>query len=227
VSQASPGKSIMEKKANGSTGKVTAEAMQSSLREAEEAFAAALAHVRACAARAKSTSVNKVEDASSMENTATTLPDSNSAQAELLAAQEAFAAARASVREWKLRGSSAAVRSDGNTSGGETIAPLPPNPAWAYYPAPVAEVPREANDSRFTHSFDLTHNTSRTAADIEAEAKAAQVFFGEWGFVVIANVLSPPECSDTLSEIWATLEERTPGLNRNDAGTYALLSPQR
>lgn len=220
----------MEKKANGSTSKVTTEATHSSLHEAEEAFAAALAHVRDCAARAKleGTSVDKAKDDSNfVENTVTSLPGSSTAQAELSAAQEAFAATRASVREWKRRGSSAAMHNDSNPRGSESIAPLPPNPAWAYYPAPVAEVPREANDSRFTHSFDLTHNEGRSADDIEAEAKAARDFFEEWGFVVFANVLSPQECSDTLSEIWATLEERTPGLNRNDAGTYALLCPQR
>ena len=220
----------METKVDGGNSKVAAGPTHSSLREAEEAFAPALALVRDCAARAKAESVgaDKNDEGNGCPGDASPpLRGPSSTQAELLAAQQAFAAARASVREWKRRGATYKAHSEGSANDGATAAALPPNPAWAYYPAPVVEVPREANDPRFTHSFDLTHSHDRPAAEVEAEAKAARAFFEEWGFVVFANVLSAQECSDTLSEIWATLEERTPGLNREDASTYALLSPQR
>ena len=33
----------------------------------------------------------------------------------------------------------------------------------------------------------------------------------EYGFVVFHDVLTPSECGRTVDEIWASLEERTPG----------------
>ncbi|CAF1599993.1 unnamed protein product [Rotaria magnacalcarata] len=38
------------------------------------------------------------------------------------------------------------------------------------------------------------------------EASAARTFFEEYGFVVIANVYTPEQCNDTISDIWNVIE---------------------
>ncbi|CAM4989300.1 unnamed protein product, partial [Rotaria socialis] len=38
------------------------------------------------------------------------------------------------------------------------------------------------------------------------EASKARAFFQEYGFVVIANVYTPEQCNDTISDIWNVIE---------------------
>ena len=35
-----------------------------------------------------------------------------------------------------------------------------------------------------------------------AEAEEARAFFEKYGFVVIANVYTPEQCAETISDIW-------------------------
>lgn len=87
-------------------------------------------------------------------------------------------------------------------------------PAWNAYPAP-RELPRCPNDARYVKSFAVE------------DGEAAKAFSEEHGFVVFHDVLSAAECEATVSEIWSYLEERTPGLQRDDAETWFLMSSER
>ncbi|CAK8998464.1 unnamed protein product [Durusdinium trenchii] len=87
---------------------------------------------------------------------------------------------------------------------------------WSAYPEPVT-LPRCPDDARYVKSF------STEVADLPA----AQHFFHEYGFVVFRDVLTAPECEATVAEIWRSLEERTPGLERHDSESWSLLSSER
>ncbi|CAJ1329084.1 unnamed protein product, partial [Effrenium voratum] len=86
-------------------------------------------------------------------------------------------------------------------------------PEWSTYPELVA-LPRCPEDARYVQSFGLD------------DAQAVD-FFQEYGFVVFRDVLDAQECEATVAEIWASLEERTPGLRRQDRETWHLLSSER
>ena len=49
-----------------------------------------------------------------------------------------------------------------------------------------------------------------------AKAKEARDFFEEYGFVVIANVFTPEQCEETISDIWNVIESRIKEQVRND-----------
>ena len=88
------------------------------------------------------------------------------------------------------------------------------HPAWAFYPLPQ-EIPRDIDDPRWAHSFAVE------------ERKEAQRFWEHWGFVVFRDVLTSDACRATEAEIWATLEQRIPGLSRDLPETYQLLPSKR
>ncbi len=48
------------------------------------------------------------------------------------------------------------------------------------------------------------------------EAKEARAFFQEYGFVVIANVFTPEQCEETISDIWNVIESSVSKQVRND-----------
>jgi hypothetical protein len=54
--------------------------------------------------------------------------------------------------------------------------------------------PRDVNDKRFIHSFDLK------------EENEILSFLDKYGFVVIKNILSEEEVNETVSDIWDNLE---------------------
>lgn len=56
-----------------------------------------------------------------------------------------------------------------------------------------------------------------------SNGEEARAFFEEWGFVVFCDVLCADECLATVSEIWGSLEEGHPGLDRSDIETYDCL----
>jgi len=48
------------------------------------------------------------------------------------------------------------------------------------------------------------------------EAHEAREFFDKFGFVVIANVFTPEQCADTISDIWNVIESFAGLSLRND-----------
>ena len=48
------------------------------------------------------------------------------------------------------------------------------------------------------------------------EVHEAREFFDEFGFVVIANVFTPEQCADTISDIWNVIESSAGLSLRND-----------
>ncbi|CAE7539199.1 unnamed protein product [Symbiodinium natans] len=87
-------------------------------------------------------------------------------------------------------------------------------PEWQSYPEPTA-LPKCSDDPRYVRSFSID------------DAQRAKEFFERYGFVVFNDVLEPGECEATVSEIWTSLEERTPGLRRDGPETWSLLSSER
>jgi hypothetical protein len=58
-------------------------------------------------------------------------------------------------------------------------------------------VPRDAEG--FVKGFTLSNYNC-------PEAHEARTFFEQFGFVVIANVFTPEQCADTISDIWNVIE---------------------
>ncbi|CAF5180762.1 unnamed protein product, partial [Rotaria magnacalcarata] len=58
-------------------------------------------------------------------------------------------------------------------------------------------IPRDSDG--FVKSFTLSNYNCPTAS-------TARAFFQEYGFVVIANVYTPEQCNDTISDIWNVIE---------------------
>jgi hypothetical protein len=48
------------------------------------------------------------------------------------------------------------------------------------------------------------------------EAEEARAFFEKYGFVVIANVFTPEQCAETISDIWNVIESFVQKPVRND-----------
>ncbi|CAE8592500.1 unnamed protein product [Polarella glacialis] len=87
-------------------------------------------------------------------------------------------------------------------------------PEWNSYPAPM-DLPRSAEDERFVQSFGVDN------------AAAATAFYDKYGFVIFDDILDADECAATTAEIWSYLEEQHPGLQRDDEGTWEVLSAVR
>ncbi|CAE8633016.1 unnamed protein product [Polarella glacialis] len=87
-------------------------------------------------------------------------------------------------------------------------------PEWNSYPAPM-DLPRSAEDERFVQSFGVD------------DAAAATAFYDKYGFVIFDDILDAEECAATTAEIWSYLEEQHPGLQRDDEGTWEVLSAVR
>jgi ectoine hydroxylase-related dioxygenase (phytanoyl-CoA dioxygenase family) len=76
---------------------------------------------------------------------------------------------------------------------------------------PRVAVPRDPLDANYTLSFAVN------------EAQEMKEFFDEYGFVVIRDVLTPQECTDTLTEVFDVLQYFEPqkcSWDRNDITTW-------
>ncbi|GMH40769.1 hypothetical protein BSKO_08673 [Bryopsis sp. KO-2023] len=73
---------------------------------------------------------------------------------------------------------------------------------------PFMHVPRDEEDPDYVVSFPPN------------QLDAARDFFEQYGFVVVRDVLTTEECETTTSEMWDVLERSTPGLDRNNSGTW-------
>jgi ectoine hydroxylase-related dioxygenase (phytanoyl-CoA dioxygenase family) len=79
---------------------------------------------------------------------------------------------------------------------------------WAGLPMPVNGVPIDSDG--YIQSFGV------------ADVKQYQVFYKEYGFVVIRDVLTDIECAETISDIWSIVETKSGGtIKRTDPKTWS------
>lgn len=71
------------------------------------------------------------------------------------------------------------------------------------------ELPRDEQDCRFIKSFEVGESTEILQ------------FFEEYGFVVIRNVLTPDECSQTIMEMFDHVKKSCPSFDPNDKSTWS------
>jgi thiol-disulfide isomerase/thioredoxin len=93
----------------------------------------------------------------------------------------------------------------------EYWAAQPPPPAWSHYPPPL----------------DIPENADGTTQSFSVGDPSGASFFHEWGFVVYHDVLSPSDCTATISEIWDQIETTHPTVSRTDIQSYDDLPVQR
>ena len=67
-------------------------------------------------------------------------------------------------------------------------------------------LPRDPTDDRYVLSFPIDGCEEGTALAVE--------FFAEYGFVVVSNIFSDQDCSDTRESMWAIIEKAYPGFVR-------------
>jgi hypothetical protein len=72
-------------------------------------------------------------------------------------------------------------------------------------------IPRDSEG--YVKSFTLTSSDC-------PEAEEARAFFKENGFVVIANVFTPEQCTETISDIWNVIESYVQQPVRNDENLW-------
>ena len=96
-------------------------------------------------------------------------------------------------------------------------APAPAFKKYIYHRNLDFDIPKDADNPRFTQSFSIHNSNSFAASNWNS---AALSFFENYGFVVFRDVFSSEDCESTREAMWDIIESSSPGLRRDKCSTW-------